>query len=291
MQKFIISAENTCDLPQETLAELNIKIINLHYFVDGEEYPCENFNPSEFYNKLRGGARSSTSQPGFAEFTDFFSEALEKGADILHLSFSSVLSGTYANAVSAAKELQASYPDRKIYVIDTKSQSAGQGLLVYLVAKKAQEGADIEACRDYALSMIQRINHVFTINDLRSLARTGRVSDAEAFIGNLLQIKPLMYTDEAGRLTPYQKTISRKLSLNALCDKVKSLYDGDCKSIFLTHSDCIKDAEYVAERLRAIPGVEEVRIFPLNPVIGCHTGAETIAIFFTAASRTINAKK
>lgn len=290
MQKFIITTENTADLPKDILDEYNIKTINLHYYLDEKEYPCDNFDPSDFYGRFRSGAKCSTSQPSNGEFTDLFEPLLSEGYDILHLAFASVLSGTYANATSVANELREKYPERKLYVMDTKSEAGGQGLLVYLTAQKQKEGLNIDECRDYAESMIQRINHIFTINDLRTLVRTGRVSGAEAFIGNLLQIKPLCYTADDGKLTPYQKIISRKLALNALCDKVAALYDGDCKTIFISQSDCDKDTEYVANKLRAIKGVEKVRIFPLNPVIGCHTGAETIAVFFTGKSRDIKPK-
>lgn len=290
MQKFIITTENTADLPQDILSAYNIKTINLHYYLDGQEYPCDNFDPADFYGRFRNGAKCSTSQPSFGEFTDMFTPLLEEGYDILHLAFASVLSGTFANATSAANDLREKYPERKLFVIDTKSEAGGEGLLVYLTAQKQKEGATIEECKDYAENMIQRINHIFTINDLRTLMRTGRVSGAEAFLGSLLQIKPLCYTAADGKLTPYQKVISRKVALNTLCDKVKCLYDGDCKTIFISQSDCIKDTEYVANKLRAIEGVEEVRIFPLNPVIGCHTGAETIAVFFTAKSRDIKPK-
>lgn len=290
MQKFIITTENTCDLQKEVLTELNIKTTNLHYFVDGEECPVENFDSVAFYNRFRQGADCSTSQANPADFYELYENILKDGYDILHIAFASVLSGTYSNATTTAKEMLEKYPDRKIYVIDSKSEAGGQGLLVYLTALKQKEGYSLEECRDYAESMIQRINHVFTINDLRTLMKTGRVSGTEAFLGTLLQIKPLLYTDAEGRLTPYSKVISRKLSLNTLCDKVKSLYDGECDKIFISQSDCQKDAEYVANKLLALPGINEVKILPLNPVIGCHTGAETIAIFFTAKDRSIKSK-
>ncbi len=290
MQKFIITTENTADLPHDILSAYNIKTINLHYYLDEKEYPCENFDPTDFYGRFRRGAKCSTSQPSYGEFSDFFTALLDDGYDVLHLSFASVLSGTYANATSVANELREKYPDRKLYVVDTKSEAGGQGLLVYLTAQKQQEGLSIDECYEYAESTIQRINHIFTINDLRTLVKTGRVSGAEAFIGNILQIKPLCYTAEDGKLTPYQKIVSRKLALNALCNKVGELYDGDCKTIFISQSDCAKDTEYVANKLRAIKGVNDVRIFSLNPVIGCHTGAETIAVFFTGKSRAIKPK-
>ncbi len=290
MQKFIITTENTSDLPQDILSDYNIKIINLHYYLDEKEYSCDSFDPKDFYGKFRAGAKCSTSQPNYAEFTDFFTALLDEGYDILHLAFASVLSGTFANATSVAKELSEKYPERKIKVIDSKSESGGQGLLVYLTAQRQKEGLSFDECAEYAENMIQRVNHIFTINDLRTLMRTGRISGAEAFLGTILQIKPLLYTADDGKLTPHAKIFSRKLALNAICDKVKLLYDGDCKTIFITQSDCVKDAEYVANKLRAIKGVEEVRVFPLNPVIGCHTGAETIAVFFTGKDRSIKPK-
>ncbi len=287
MQKFIITTDSTCDLPLSFLNEIGVKMINLHYFLDGEECDIKNFDHTEFYSKLRRGSECSTSQPSPGEFIDFFTLLLEEGYDILHLCFANVLSGTFANATATSRELLEKYPERRITVVDTKSASAGQGLIVYLTSLKKGEGYDYDQCIEYAESMVQRVNHVFTINDLKTLAKTGRVSASEAWLGTLLQIKPILYSDKNGKLTPWIKTISRKLALNTLCDKIKYLYDGDCKTIFITHSDSVKDANFVASRLTALTGVTDIRLFPMSPVISCHTGADTIAVFFSAKDRSL----
>ena len=284
MEKFIITTENTCDLSFEELKKLNVRIINLHYFLNGIECQNENYDEKEFYGKIRKGALGSTSQPNRYEFETFFRSFLDEGYDILHLSFSSVLSGTYDNACSVATFLEKDYPQRRIKVIDTKSQSAGQGLLVTLVAQYKDNGNSFCQCAEYAESLIQNINHVFTIQDLRTLARTGRASNAEAFIGNILQIKPLLYTNKDGYLTPSMKLFSRKLALKTMVEKVKKKYNGLSNLIYIAHSDCLIEAENVAFALSQIEGVE-VKIFSLCPVIGCHTGADTISVFFTANER------
>ncbi len=285
MNEFIITTENTCDMPDRFLSEHNVKKVNLHYYLDGVEYPSDNFDAKDFYDKLRSGVKGTTSQPNAYEFEAMWTPLLEKGLDILHLAFSSALSGTYANGCAVAKRLLKQFPERKIEVVDTKSQSAGQGLLVRLVSEYKEKGHPLDECKRYAEDTIQKVNHIFTIDDLRCLAATGRVSNAEAFIGNLLQIKPLLYTSEEGKLTPYARVISRKLALNGLAEKIKSKFSGERNLIYVTHSDCKKDVDYVVARLA--PTGADIEIFDLNPVIGCHTGANTIAVFFLGNNRSI----
>lgn len=285
MNEFIISTENTCDLPDSFLAEHGIKKTCLHYYLDGVEYPSENFNAKDFYDKLRKGVKGTTSQPNAFDFEMLWLPIMEQGKDVLHLAFSSVLSGTYANACAVAERMKERYPQRQIIVIDTKSQSAGQGLLVHLVSEYKEQGHTLEECKKFAENTIQKVNHIFTIDDLRCLASTGRVSNAEAFIGNLLQIKPLLYTSEEGKLTPYARVISRKVALSGLADKIKSKFSGEKNLIYITHSDCRKDVDVVVQKLEPLGA--RIEIFDLNPVIGCHTGANTIAVFFLSGNRNI----
>ncbi len=285
MADFIITTENTCDLSDEFLASREVRKTSLHYFLDGVEYPSENFNAKDFYDKLRSGIKGTTSQPNAYDFESLWTPILEEGKDVLHLAFASVLSGTYANACAVSKRLTEKYTDRKITVIDTKSESAGQGLLVDLVSEYRLSGHSFDECRAYAENTIQKVNHIFTIDDLRCLAATGRVSNAEAFIGNLLQIKPLLYTSEEGKLTPYARVISRKAAINGLADKIKAKFSGEKKLIYITHSDCLKDVQSVVDRISSLGA--EIRILDLNPVIGCHTGANTIAVFFLSDSRNV----
>ena len=285
MNEFIITTENSCDLSDERLGKAGIKVIHLHYFINGEEILADDFDIKAFYACLRAGDKGSTSQANPFEYEEAWKPILLEGKDILHVGFSSVLSGSYKNACSAAKTLQKEFPERKIFVFDSKSQAAGQGLLVTLIARYKEEGHTFEECCAFAEEWALKVNHVFTIDDLRSLTATGRVSDAEAFIGNLLQIKPLLYTNEKGELTPYAKVMGRKIALNFLCDKVKAKFSGEEKTIFIAHGDCEKDAEYVGRRLESL-GVN-VEYHYISPVIGCHTGANVLAIFFVGKDRNI----
>lgn len=295
MGEFTITTENTCNLSEERLSALGAKETYLRYFLDGAEIPRERFDAKEFYGRLRAGSTGSTSQPNEQAFVDLWTPLLEAGSDILHLAFSKALSGTYDNACRVGKRLEKQYPGRRILVLDTKSQSCGQGFLVQLVSERKAEGRNIDECLEYAKETLQRINHIFTINDLRCLASTGRVSNSKAFIGNLLQIKPLLYTNEAGELTPYQRAIGRKAALNELIKKARAKFSGERAEIWIVHSDCMKDVEYAIERLKPLEAEigEKIKIevFDLNPVIGYHTGPDTLGIFFLSKTRDIREKK
>ena len=283
MKKFIICTENTCDLDSAYLYERNVGVVKLHYFLNGEEV-SDDVIPL-FYKKLKDGCKGTTSQPSPAEFEDLWTPYLKEDFDILHLSFSSVLSGTYSNACATANRLKDTFPDNKIIVVDTKSQSGGQGLLVDLVCDYKEKGHPIDECYEYAINTAPKINHIFTLDNLRSLASSGRVSNVEAFIGNLLQIKPLLYTDPEGNLKPFSRVISKKLALNGLVEKTKSRYTGEVPLIYISHADCLSDAEIIGAKLASLGAT--IKYLPLSPVIGSHTGINTISVFFVGTDRNM----
>lgn len=283
MKKFIISTENTCDLDCSYLYERNVGVVKLHYFLNAEEVSDNAI--SLFYKKLKEGYKGTTSQPSSLEFEDLWTPYLKEDFDVLHLSFSSVLSGTYSNACATANRLKGSFPNNKIIVVDTKSQSGGQGLLVDLVCDYKEKGYSIDECCEYAIDTARKINHIFTLDNLRSLASSGRVSNAEAFIGNLFQIKPLLYTDSEGNLKPYSRVISKKLALNGLVEKTKERYTGEVPLIYISHADCPNDALSVGEKLSTLGAT--IKYLPLNPVIGSHTGINTVAVFFVGTDRNV----
>lgn len=287
MENFIISTENTCDLDIAYLENRKISVVKLHYFLDGVE--CNDFDAENFYSLLSSGKKGTTSQPSPYQFEEAWRPVLESGKDVLHLSFASVLSGTYSCATTTAKRLQEEFPDRKIIVFDTKSEAAGQGLLVTLVADYRDKGYPIDECFKYAENMAPKINHVFTLDDLRNLVSTGRVTNAEAFIGNLLQIKPLLYTTEEGKLKPFMRLISRKLALSVLVDKAKAKYTGEVPLIYVSHSNCLKDAKYLESKLSSLGA--KIEILKLSPVIGSHTGPNTVAIFLVGKDRNMRGQK
>ena len=285
MNDFIITTENSCDLPLSYLQKEGIEQIALHYYINGEEIAAEEYDSKIFYDRLRQGEKGSTSQANPFEYEEKWRPLLEKGKDILHIGFSAALSGSYKNACLSAESLVKEFPDRKVLVADSKSQAAGQGLLITLVSRYKAEGHSIEECFAYTEEMAQKVIHVFTVDDLRSLTATGRVTEAEAFIGNLLQIKPLLYTNEKGELTPYARVMGRKIALSMLCEKVKAKYSGEENTIFIAHGDCEKDAEFVGKRLEGLGA--NIEYYYISPVIGCHTGANVLAIFFVGDNRNI----
>lgn len=288
MRNFILTTETTCDLPAEYLAEKDIPTVSLHYYVNEVEnaFGSDTSSSRDFYNAMREGADTKTSQVNFYEVKEFLTELLKKGQDILHLGFASAISGNYNNFVEAAKELN-STSQNKIYVVDTACQAGGQGLLVNLVQNYAETGHSCLECYKFAEETKGKICHYFVVDDLRYLARNGRVSNASAFIGNLLKIKPLLYTNEKGKLVPLLKILSRKLSLKKLVFKMKEKFDNSSNIVYISHADCLDEAELVAQDVQEMFGIVPI-ILPLDFVIGSHSGPGTIALFFTSKNRINN---
>ena len=211
---------------------------------------------------------------------------LGSGRDILCLCFSSALSTTYQSAAIAAEELAGEFPERRVYVVDSLCASMGQGLLIWLCAREKQRGASLEDLRDYALETRGTICHWFTVDDLNHLKRGGRVSATAALFGTMLSIKPVLHVDEEGRLIPMEKCRGRRASLLALVDHMeKTAVDPANQTVFLSHGDCLEDAEFVAGEIRRRFGTRDIHISYVGPVIGSHTGAGVVALFFLGQPR------
>ncbi len=288
MAEFVIITDSASDLPDHIVKELGVEIIPLTYFVDEvafTNYPDHSEMPvSEFYAKLRAGANVHTSAVNPGDFEDAFKAHLEAGEDILYLGFSSALSCTYQNAKNAADELSEQFPDRKIYTVDSLCASTGGGLFTYLVCKYKETGADIDACRDYAEKMKDRIIHEFTVDDLGQLKRGGRISAATALVGSMLNIKPLLHVSDDGKLVSVGKVRGRRASIVALAEKtVAAACDEDETPIFICHGDCIEDAELLAKLVNEKLPKKEIVIGYTGPVIGSHSGQGTLAIFVVCA--------
>jgi DegV family protein with EDD domain len=236
---------------------------------------------------MREGGVAKTAAINKEMFAIAFRQILNEGKDILYIGFSSGLSTTFNSARLAALELQAEYPDAKILVIDTLAASAGQGLLVDLVTEKKRAGADIDTCAAYLEEIRLNMCHWFTVDDLVYLKRGGRVSATAAFFGNALGIKPVMHVDNEGHLVNVTKARGRRAAVDALFDKAKTTMIGERanSSVFISHGDCIEDAEYLAERIKNEIGVKEVRIAYVGSVIGSHSGPGTLALFFLGSER------
>ena len=290
MSDYVIMTDSCCDLSAELAAELELEVLPLRLELEGRSYrnllDGGEIGFQEFYAKVRSGAMPVTSAVNVGEFDAAMRPILEAGKDILCLCFSSALSTTYQSAVIAGRELEEAFPERKVRVVDSLCASMGQGLLVWLCAQEKKKGKTLEEVLDFAEGAKGNICHWFTVDDLNHLKRGGRVSAAAALFGTMLSVKPVLHVDKEGRLIPMEKCRGRKASLLALVDHMeKTAVEPERYPVFISHGDCREDAEFVAEEVRGRLGVREVYIHYVGPVIGSHTGAGVMTLFFVGRER------
>ncbi|MCI8424349.1 MAG: DegV family protein [Adlercreutzia sp.] len=288
---FAIVTDSSCNLTEEIIDQFDLHILPLTFMVDGEEYHSylkgEKTDLSQFYRMMREGKVITTSLPNLKESRELIEGLLKDGQDVLYLGFSSGLSGTFQAIDLILAELAAAYPERTVMSVDTLAASGGEGLLVWYAANKRAEGIGIQEVHDWVEANKLHLAHWFTVDDLMFLFRGGRVSRTSAWAGTLLNIKPVMHVDDEGHLIPLEKVRGRKKALKALVDHMAQTANApvDAQTVFITHGDCLEDAEYVAELVRERFGVKDIMINWVDPVIGAHSGPGTMALFFLASER------
>lgn len=293
MADYVLSCCSTVDLTAEHLASRNLSHICFHFQLDGTSYPDDlgKSVPFEtFYRKMTEGAETSTSQINIAEYLDYFEGFLKEGKDVLHITFSSGLSGSYLSARSAADIARERYPERKLFVVDSLAASSGYGLLMDKAADLRDEGLGIEELAKWVEKNRLRLHHWFFSTDLTFYIKGGRVSKTSGAIAGVLGICPLLNMDEEGRLTPRMKIRSKKKVKEKIVEQMQLLaddrtdYSGKC---YICHSACLDDAKDVAEAVEsAFPKLNgKVEINNIGTVIGSHTGPGTVALFFWGDSR------
>ena len=291
MREYVLMTDSCCDLPDQMAKDLQLEVLPLTMHMDGQDYPNTldgaAISNEEFYRRIRAGKMATTSAVNVGQFEDAMSAILEQGKDILCISFSSALSTTYQSACIAAESVQAKYPEGRIRVIDSLSASLGQGLLMYLTAhKKLEENLTLDQLGDWVEENKLHVCHWFTVDDLNFLKRGGRVSAATALVGTMLSIKPVMHTDNEGRLTMVGKARGRKASLKALLDAIERLaIEPEKQTMFICHADCQEEAKQVAAEIQRRFGTTDIRIHYIGPVIGSHTGPNTMGLFFVGTER------
>lgn len=290
MSQYIIMTDSSCDLPAGLAAELELEVLPLSVLIDGKSYVNyldeRDITFADCYAALRAGKNATTSAVNVEAFVQAMEPHLQAGEDILYLGFSSALSGTYNAGAVAAQQLAEKYPERKLYAVDTLSASMGQGLLVYLTVQQKRAGATIEQARDYAEAQKLHLCHWFTVDDLNHLHRGGRVSATSAVLGTVLNIKPVLHMDNEGRLIFMEKVRGRRNSIKRMLEKMReTAIDPEKQIVFMSHGDCLEDAEYLAGRIREEWGVKDVVINYVGPVIGAHSGPGTLALFFLGTER------
>ena len=293
MRQFILTCCSTADMTKEFFDKREIPYICFHFHIGEKEYSDDlgqTIPFGTFYQMIRDGAQPTTSQVNVGEFEAFWEPFLKEGKDILHISLSSGLSGSYNSACTARDDLKAKYPDRKILVADSRGASSGYGLLVDSVADLRDQGMDIEAAYQWTLDNRLKVHHWFFSTDLTSYRRGGRISGTEAMLGTMLGICPLLNMDAPGHLIPRKKIRTKRRVIEELVKMMEQHvqdgknYSGKC---FMCHSDCIDDAnkvrDLIEEKWSQLKG--KIVINSIGTVIGSHTGPGTVALFFSGDER------
>lgn len=283
-------SDSCANLTDEMIDEFGVHILSLVVRCEDKEYYSytkgQITDNQKFYAMMRAGKQLVTSQIDMEQCRSMFEQFLKQGKDILYLAFSSALSGTYNVAAMVAKELAEQYPERRIYVVDSKCASMGQGLLLYYASNLKKQGKSMEEVRDWMEENKKHLCHWFTVDDLNHLKRGGRVSAATALVGTVLGIKPVLHVDDEGRLINMSKARGRKASLKALVDRMEqTCIDPEKQMVYISHGDSLDDAKLVEQMVRERLHVKDVKINYVDPVIGAHSGPGTIALFFMGTHR------
>ena len=293
MADYVLSCCSTADLSREHFDTRNIECIFFSYELDGKTYPDDlgaSMPLDTFYQAMENGSSTKTSQISIAEYQDYFEKYLREGKDILHIDFSSGLSGSVNSARNAAEMLKEKYPDQKLYVIDSLAASSGYGLLVDKAADLRDEGMDIDELAKWVENNKLRVHHWFFSTTLKYYIRGGRVSKTAGFFGGILGICPLLHVDENGHLIPMEKIRSKKNVKEAIVNKMREFADDGTaysEKCFMSHSYCLQDAQDVAKAVeQAFPSIRGgVEIDNIGTVIGSHSGPGTVALFFWGKPR------
>ena len=293
MADYVLSGCSAADLRREHFERIGVRYICFHYMLDGVLYPDDlgqTLPADEFYARMAKGALTKTSQINLSEYVDYFSAFCEQGLDIVHVTLSSGISGTYNSACSAAAIVRENYPDREIFVVDSLGASSGYGLLLDTAAAMRDRGLSARELADWITENRLKLHHWFFSTDLTSYVRGGRISKAAAFFGGVFEICPLLNMDNLGRLIPRNKIRTKKNVIREIVARMVehaengTAYDGKC---FISMSACRGDAEEVARLVEAaFPKLNgKVLINNIGGLIGAHTGPGTVALFFWGGER------
>lgn len=286
MREYQIFTDATSDL-QEDLE--SVKVIPMNVEIGDKEYvygPQGNISCKEFYGLQKEGYYASTSQINILEYEKYFEEALKEGKDVLYISFSSGMSGTYQTACLCKNELQESYPDQRIICIDSLCAAVGEGLLVEEVDKKKREGLSMDELVDWIEDNKMNLCHWFTVDNFDHLKHGGRVSAVAATLGNTLNIKPLLRVDEEGKLRVVKKIRGRHKAMVAQVECIAKTWSPEIsKSVVIGHGDDLKAAEELKEYVENKLPDAEIYISDIGPIIGAHTGPGVMVLAFWGTSR------
>ena len=283
-----IITDSCCDFTEELYRSKNVTCVPLTVTYNGESH--NNFSDEAevkaFYDVLRSGVTATTAAANPQDWTEAMCAALDRGQDVLALAFSSALSTTCQSAFIAAEALREKYPQRTIRVVDTLCAALGQGLLVWHACRKRDEGMGLDELTRWVEDNKLHLCHWVTVDDLGHLKRGGRISGTTAFVGTMLNIKPIIIMDDTGHLTTTGKVRGRKAAMEHLVEQMEKTCQGfDNETVFIAHGDCPEDAAALEKLIKEKHGVKEVITGYVGPVIGAHTGPGVLVLFFMGSKR------
>lgn len=281
---YCIFTDTSANLPTDLTEAKGITVVPFSYCLNGEEFMCtdtRSFDGADFYGAIRKHASVSTSQINPFRYEEYMEPVLQAGSDILYIGMSSGISGSFASASVAIEQLRAKYPERDIRAVDTLSASLGEGIVVLKAVEYLESGMDIDEAEKRLNELSRKVCQIFIVDDLMHLRRTGRLSNAVALAGAVLQIKPMLKGNEKGQIVCIKKERGRRRAIESLV-KVYENYikNADEQIVGISHADCAEDAEYLASRLREVAAPKEILTVCYEPVTGSHVGPDTLALFF-----------
>ena len=281
---FSIFTDTSANLDCRLLQERQIRVIPFTFTVDGVDQTCTDtvaFDGKAYYDAIRNGAKVRTSQVTPQTYIDAMTPLLSAGQDVLFVGMSSGISGSYASAQTAAAQLREEFPGRKICLVDTLSASLGEGLLVLDAADCRDSGMSIEDTAALLDEKRHRMAQVFTVEDLKHLRATGRLSNIAALIGMVLQIKPLLKGDPEGKIVCFEKVRGRKRSIAAIAEQYdKMVKDAPSQTVGIAHADCPEDAAMLEALLKKNHPPKAIMNVCYEPMTGSHVGPGALALFF-----------
>ncbi len=292
MSDFIIATSSTCDLPRTWLDEHNVPFISYSFTINDQPAvdDCREESRAQIYAGMRKGDILKTSQINEPAYEEFFRKLLSEGKDVLFLDMSEKMSVSFVNCKAAAEIIRTEFPDRRLYVMDTRCISGGLGMLVIHCVELMENGRSFDEVVSWAEENKLKIAHRFTVDDLNYLKRGGRVSNASALVGTMLSIKPVLYVPDGGTLDVVKKCIGRKKALHAILDGVMndlSKTETAGRDMLILNADCLPEAEFIRDEVRkAYPDFGEIRISSLGVVIGAHCGPGLLTVFYFCSGRT-----
>ena len=292
MSDYIIATASTSDLPRTWLDEHQVPFIAYGYTVGDEPFEddCREESRAKIYEGMRSGDLLHTSMINEFAYIEFFRGLLETGKDVVFCDMSQEMSASYGNSIRAAEKVRAEFPEQRFHLMDTRCISGGLGTLVYEMVRRKEQGASFDDVVEWGEANKLKIAHRFTVDDLNYLKAGGRVSNASALVGSLLNIKPVLYVPDRGTLDVAKKIRGRKNALKYIADCVlRDLHKVDCtgSEIHILHADCLDDAEFISSAIRSeFPMIGKIEITSLGVVIGAHCGPGLLTVFYFCGGRT-----